>query len=115
LIGDSGQDDPQLYLDLARLRPGRILAIYIRDVDPDADSLRDQATRRAVANAAAVGVPMLLARDSVSISKHARRIGLIPDESIDEVVAEVAADQARPQTGKQALKDALESLSGLDS
>jgi phosphatidate phosphatase APP1 len=109
LIGDSGQEDPRLYAELTRLRPGRILAIYIRDVDPDVDSPRDHATHRAVDVAAASGVPMILARDSVGISEHARSIGLISDSAIDEVVAEVEADQSRPETGEQALKDALES------
>ncbi|MDX1667271.1 MAG: phosphatase domain-containing protein, partial [Saprospiraceae bacterium] len=32
LIGDSGQRDPELYTDVAEAYPGRILAIYIRDV-----------------------------------------------------------------------------------
>lgn len=109
LIGDSGQEDPRIYAELSRLRPGRILAIYIRDVDPDADSPRDQATHRAVDIAAAAGVPMILARDSVSISEHARRIGLISDAEIHQIVADVEADQARPETGEQAVKDALES------
>jgi phosphatidate phosphatase APP1 len=109
LIGDSGQEDPQLYAEMTRLRPGRILAIYIRDVDPDADSPRDRAIQRSVDIAAAAGVPMILARNSLSISEHARQIGLISDSAISEIVAEVAADQCRPETGEQALKDALQS------
>ncbi|MEZ5391687.1 MAG: phosphatase domain-containing protein [Bryobacterales bacterium] len=32
LIGDSGQDDPYLYAETMRRHPGRIRAIYIRDV-----------------------------------------------------------------------------------
>src|SRR5690606_9495637 len=31
LIGDSGQEDPAIYAEVACMRPGRILAIYIRD------------------------------------------------------------------------------------
>jgi phosphatidate phosphatase APP1 len=115
LIGDSGQEDPMLYSELARLRPGRIPAIYIRDVDPDTDSPRDEATHQAVEIAAAAGVPMILARDSVSISEHARKIGLISDWAINEVVAEVKADQARPETGEQALMDAVESVAPRDN
>lgn len=110
LIGDSGQEDPMIYSELTRLRPGRILAIYIRDVDPHTDSPRDQATHRAVAIAAASGVPMILARDSVSISEHARGLGLISASEIEEVAADVEADQVRPETGEQAIKTALESV-----
>ncbi|WP_111669305.1 App1 family protein [Algoriphagus litoralis] len=32
LIGDSGQKDPQIYLEVVKTHPGRILAVYIRDV-----------------------------------------------------------------------------------
>lgn len=112
LIGDSGQEDPHLYSEATRLRPGRIKAIYIRDVDPDSDSPQDQAAQGAVAIAAANGVPMILARNSLGISEHARQIGLIPARAMEEVAAEVTADQARPETGEQALKDGLESVLG---
>lgn len=115
LIGDSGQEDPLIYAELTRRRSGRIKAIYIRDVDPEAESPLDVATHQAVATAAAQGVPMILAQDSLSISEHARRIGLIPASAIDEIGAEVEADQARPETGEQALRDALESVLPIDS
>jgi len=32
LLGDSGEHDTDIYLEAARKNPGRILAIYIRDV-----------------------------------------------------------------------------------
>lgn len=32
LIGDSGQEDPQIYLEIVKGFPGRILGVYIRDV-----------------------------------------------------------------------------------
>jgi phosphatidate phosphatase APP1 len=34
LIGDSGQEDPEIYSAIVREHPGRILAIYIRNVTP---------------------------------------------------------------------------------
>jgi phosphatidate phosphatase APP1 len=34
LIGDTGQDDPKLYAEALRRHPGRIRAIYLRDVSP---------------------------------------------------------------------------------
>lgn len=33
LIGDSGQDDPEIYLEIVSQYPGRILMVFIRDVD----------------------------------------------------------------------------------
>ncbi len=112
LIGDSGQEDPAIYAELTRLRPGRIRAIYIRDVDPDADTARDAAVRRAMEDAAAAGVPLISARDSLAISEHARGLGLIPAAALPEVAAEVAADQSRPEPGEQALRDAVDSATG---
>jgi len=52
LVGDSGQDDATIYRDAAERHPGRVLAVWIRDVsmDPDrkgrirslVDALRDE-------------------------------------------------------------------------
>ena len=110
LVGDSGQEDPGIYAGVAEERPGRIRAIYIRDVDPGMDSSFDEAVVHAKARAEALGVPMILARDSLMISQHAEQIGLISPAALDDVRAEVAADQNRPETGEQAVKDAIESI-----
>lgn len=69
-IGDSGQRDAEIYAALARHYPGRVAAIYIRDVgDP---------TRRMIAQAACetADVPYLLFVHSVTAQNHARRLGL---------------------------------------
>jgi phosphatidate phosphatase APP1 len=109
LVGDSGQDDPSIYAEISKLRPGRVRSIYIRDVDPGVDSARDVAVHRAVKVAEAHGVPMILAPDSKAMSEHASRIGLIPAAAVPEVVAEIRKDEQRPETGEQAVKDAVES------
>lgn len=110
LVGDSGQEDPAIYAELAEQRSGRIRAIYIRDVDPGKDSVFDTAVRRAQERAESIGVPMVIARDSIMISQHAEEIGLIRPMALGAVIAEVAADQARPETGEQAVADAVESV-----
>ena len=110
LVGDSGQEDPAIYAEVTRQRPGRITAIYIRDIDPDFDSDLDTAVHRAVELAAAANVPMILARDSRAISEHASSIGLIPPSAVEEVLTEVTADKALPDTGDQALQNAVESI-----
>ncbi len=38
LIGDSGEQDPEIYGDIARSHPGRIGHIYIRQVTPDSSA-----------------------------------------------------------------------------
>jgi len=112
LIGDSGQEDPAIYAEVARLRPGRILAAYIRDIDPEISSSLDEVAGKAIELSAKCGVPMILARDSLAISEHARSIGLIPASAFPEVAAETAADKARPGAGEQAVRDAVQSLVG---
>ena len=73
LIGDSGQDDPKLYRDAVRQHPGRVRAIYIRDV-------RDRTrfdVRRIAREVTAEGVPMELVPDTVAAANHAADLGLI--------------------------------------
>lgn len=110
LVGDSGQDDPSIYAQLCGLRPGRVRAIYIRDVDPDHESDRDARVHRAVEVAESHGVPMILAPNSQAMSEHASRIGLIPGAAVPAVVSEVHKDEKRPDTGEQAFRDAADSL-----
>lgn len=110
LVGDSGQEDPAIYAQICELRPGRVKAIYIRDVDPDHASERDALVHRAVAAADSHGVPMILAPDSRAMSEHASRLGLIPVAAVREVIAEVHKDEQRLPSGEQALRDTADSI-----
>ncbi|WP_411827955.1 App1 family protein [Luteolibacter sp. AS25] len=114
LIGDSGQDDPTIYADLVEARPGRVKAIYIRDIDPDLDSELDRKVHEAVERASQSGVPMMLVRDSVEISHHARHLGLIPEPDLEAVEESAARDQTRPEAGEQAIKDAFQSSQNME-
>ncbi len=110
LIGDSGQEDPAIYAELAELRPGRVRAIYIRDADPEHETARDGFARDAARRASAAGVPMILARDSLMMAEHASRAGLIPPAAITAVIEEAEADLSRPDAADQALQDAADAL-----
>lgn len=73
LIGDSGERDPDIYLTTAALYPGRIRAIYIRDLSRGASSdaaarLRDEARRQ--------GTEMLWVEHASQALAHARSSGL---------------------------------------
>lgn len=74
LIGDSGQHDPEIYLEVIRADPKRIRAAFIRDVTAD---LRDRAVAAIVAEANTAGVEMLYVRDSAEALDHARRMELV--------------------------------------
>lgn len=73
LIGDSGERDPAIYAALARARPGRILAIYIREVRLDPGDGRVEA----VSGTWSEDVPFVLAADSDAVRRHAVGLGLL--------------------------------------
>lgn len=74
LIGDSGEHDPEIYAEVARANPGRVRAIYIRDVT---SQRRHQAVLAIAAELATLDVPMLLTDDTAAVATHARELGLI--------------------------------------
>ncbi len=103
LVGDSGQQDAELYAEAATLRPAQVKAIYIRDIDPGSATARDEDVDRMIAIARSAGVPMLLAPDSRAMARHAVSIGLIPVAEIEDVAASVERDRHRPTEAEQAL------------
>lgn len=103
LVGDSGQDDPMLYANAAREFPGRVRAIYIRDVDPDLSSPYDTRADEFLKSIAPLGVPMLRVRDSREIAAHAVSIGLLPQAAKGPIAAEAALDAERPSVAEAAV------------
>jgi phosphatidate phosphatase APP1 len=96
LIGDSGQRDPEIYAEIVREHPGRVLAIYIRNVS------RDPARQRAIKNLALevieAGSTLLLAADSLAMARHAAERGLIAPETRSAVLEERAIqDEPAPK------------------
>lgn len=84
LVGDSGQHDPEAYAAVARARPDRLHAIYIRDVTPQTP-VRSQRVRELAADLSALGTPMLLVRDSVAAAEHAHSLGLLDAATVGHV------------------------------
>lgn len=107
LVGDSGQHDASLYAEAAALHPGRIKAIYIRDVDPATATKRDDHVREHIKTAAQHGVPMLLAPDSNAMAHHAAELGLISARKEAAVQVDVAKDHDRPNSGIAAVNEAF--------
>lgn len=73
LVGDSGEKDPQIYADIVREHPGRVLAVYIREVRLDPGDGRVER----VSDAWKGDVPFVLAADSEAVRAHARSLGLL--------------------------------------
>ena len=90
LVGDSGQDDPFLYREAMHRYPGRVLAIYIRDVG----TKRSEQVRRLAREVTALGIPMLLVPDTVAAAEHAAELGLIDPARLEEIRSDRAADES---------------------
>jgi phosphatidate phosphatase APP1 len=93
LLGDSGQQDPEIYHEVVRRHPGRVLAIYIRDVSEDARDVQIAAITRELA---AAGVDMVLTPDTVGAARHAAARGFIDPASLADIRGEKARDEAAP-------------------
>jgi len=79
LIGDSGEEDPEIYLQAAREHPGRITAIYIRDVTT---AERDAEVRAIAREASSLGTEMVLVEDTAEAAEHAASVGLIERDAV---------------------------------
>jgi phosphatidate phosphatase APP1 len=88
LIGDSGEEDPEIYYQVVREHPGRIRAIYIRDVTT---AERDAEVRTIVEESRGLGVEMILARDTAVAAEHAAANGLISPDAMPRIRARSAA------------------------
>jgi phosphatidate phosphatase APP1 len=87
LIGDSGQEDPEIYREIVARYPSRILAIYIRNVTPDARRAeRIRALAREVAEAHS---ELLLAADTGEVAAHALDRGWIDAAALERVLTDV--------------------------
>lgn len=85
LLGDSGQEDPEIYAQAAVENPDRIKAVYIRDVTDD--ERQAEVERISGELLAASGIVMKLVKDSATAAEHALSLGLVSPESVREVFA----------------------------
>jgi phosphatidate phosphatase APP1 len=74
LIGDSGQEDPEIYSEVVAQYPGRILAIYIRDVSAGS---RTESITTLAQKVIEAKCELLLVPDTTVAEKHARSRGWI--------------------------------------
>jgi phosphatidate phosphatase APP1 len=91
LVGDSGQEDPEIYAALVRERPGRVKAVYIRNVTPQAERLaRIEALAREIT---AAGSTLVLADDTLAVARHAAMHGWIAADALAEIGGEKNDDE----------------------
>jgi phosphatidate phosphatase APP1 len=90
LIGDSGENDPEVYADIVRRFPQRIRTIYIRSVNRAPARLA--AIERLIGEVARTGCQLVLAPDSEHAAAHAAAEGLIATSALRAVRAERRLD-----------------------
>jgi phosphatidate phosphatase APP1 len=91
LVGDSTQEDPEIYARAVAAHPDRILAVYIRSVEPHPE--REAAIQRLAKEVKAAGSTLVLADDTLTIASHAAAHGWIRGEALAQVGGEKRADE----------------------
>ena len=91
LIGDTSQKDPEIYRAIIDEYPKRILAIYIRNVDPNPE--RSASVQALAAQVLEAGSSLILADDSYAAATHAAENGWIAKSSLPSVHQEKKADE----------------------
>lgn len=91
LIGDSGQQDPEIYAEIVRRHPRRVLAVYVRDVS--AASSRTEAVMTLAKEVTGAGSTLILAKDTLVMAEHAVQKGWIEASTIGDIAHEIAMDK----------------------
>jgi phosphatidate phosphatase APP1 len=96
LIGDSGEQDPEIYAEVVRRHPQAVRVIYIRNVNPD--PARIDALDRLIDQVSATGTQLILAPDSVFAATHAAAEGLIRLDQLALVRSDKKDDEGAPRS-----------------
>jgi phosphatidate phosphatase APP1 len=94
LIGDSSQEDPEIYHELVDLYPNRIRAIYIRNVSHQ--EKRGQTIQALAEKVLQAGSTLVLADDTLAAARHAIEKGWISASHFPEIQIDKEADEKKP-------------------
>jgi phosphatidate phosphatase APP1 len=100
VIGDSGQEDPEIYREVVRRYPQRIRAAYIRNVTPRPE--RSSAIRQLIQEVAAAGSTMVLSDDTMTAARHALSHGWITEDALRAIQEDEAAENEGPASETEA-------------
>lgn len=93
LIGDSTQEDPEIYHQVVAEHPSRVLAVYIRNVRAQPE--RSAAIRRLAEEMLAAHSTLILSDDTLAAAKHAAEKGWISPAALPSIGAEKKADEGK--------------------
>lgn len=94
LVGDSGEQDPEIYTEVVRRHPRRVMAVYIRSVDTSAPRLAAIDTLTATVRDS--GAQLVLVPDSHFAAVHAAGAGWIRTAALAAVRADARIDESIP-------------------
>jgi phosphatidate phosphatase APP1 len=98
LVGDSGQEDPEIYRQVVHDLPRRVLAVYIRNVVPDPariGAIRNLANEISDTHG---DCELVLVDDTISAARHAAERGWIDDGAIPDIARDRAVENAADST-----------------
>jgi phosphatidate phosphatase APP1 len=95
LVGDSGQEDPEIYRDVVHDHGLRIPAVYIRDVSRNA--VRSSAIAALSEEVRSKGSILLLADETLPAARHAAARGWIRPDAVHDVERAVNSWEERPR------------------
>lgn len=93
LIGDSTQEDPEIYRQVVAEHPSRVLAVYIRNVHARPE--RSAAISRLAEEILADHSTLILSDDTLAAAKHAAEKGWISPDALPDIGAEKKADEGK--------------------
>lgn len=92
LVGDSGQEDPAIYREVVKKFPGRVLAIYIRDVMlPERKKIAVDVSQ----SLAEHKTEMVIVENTVEAAEHAAKVGLLFTEAIPAIEQDKQEDKGQ--------------------
>lgn len=96
LIGDSGQNDPYVYVEAAKQHPNRVRAIVILDVG---DHMAERAAelKEWQTELRKEKVPFYFVRDAAEAAKIFTRLKMVDSDVVSEVALAIAEAQSDPQ------------------
>jgi hypothetical protein len=91
LIGDSSQQDPEIYQRIVAEFPNRVKAIYIRDVTRSTE--RSASVKKFADQVLAAGSTLVVAEHTLDAAKHAAEQGWIKSSALPDIGEEKRADE----------------------
>jgi phosphatidate phosphatase APP1 len=101
LIGDSGQKDPEVYLNIVKKFPGRVLAIYIRDIGiPEKIARIKTISQQALDE---FHTEIILVKDTEAAARHAIEKGFISRYDMGSIIDEKQKDVGKKDKPEEKL------------